>query len=218
MLTEVVGRIVRADGQTHAIQFSAARASIEQAQAAGKHPDKKWSAASTIDADASLPNGLGHFAGCQETSAIATEKLREAAQLHAGDQMIIEMQQKHSNPGHILGSFPLVLLQSAAQFRSAAGCQPSNRIARIIKQPEADRKAEQVTKLRNCVSQQYACTGRLTRSVSRCAETAERIRSLVATLLVSNSNGKRVVRVLPRGNWQDESGPQVQPKLPAFFG
>ncbi len=35
--------------------------------------------------------------------------------------------------------------------------------------------------------------------------------------LVSNSNGKRVVRVLPRGNWQDESGPQVQPKLPAFL-
>ncbi len=35
--------------------------------------------------------------------------------------------------------------------------------------------------------------------------------------MISNSNARRVVRILPRGNWQDESGPVVGPKLPGFL-
>jgi hypothetical protein len=40
----------------------------------------------------------------------------------------------------------------------------------------------------------------------------------VPTTLVSMSGPPRVVRVLPRGNWLDDSGEVVQPAVPAFLG
>ena len=37
-------------------------------------------------------------------------------------------------------------------------------------------------------------------------------------VLISNSAEPREVRLLPRGNWLDESGPVVEPAIPAFMG
>lgn len=37
-------------------------------------------------------------------------------------------------------------------------------------------------------------------------------------VLISNSAQPREVRLLPRGNWLDESGPVVEPAVPAFMG
>ncbi len=98
--------------------------SIEQAQAAGKHPDKKWSAASTIDADAkSAEWGWAILPDVKKPQQLQL-KLREAAQLHAGDQLIIEMQQKHSNPGHILGSFRWSSSSQPLSFEAPLGASP----------------------------------------------------------------------------------------------
>lgn len=35
--------------------------------------------------------------------------------------------------------------------------------------------------------------------------------------LMANSGAPRTIRILPRGNWLDESGPAVEPKTPAFM-
>jgi mono/diheme cytochrome c family protein len=43
------------------------------------------------------------------------------------------------------------------------------------------------------------------------------VRSGVATSLVSKAIEPRVMRVLPRGNWMDDSGPEVLPAVPAFL-
>ena len=36
-------------------------------------------------------------------------------------------------------------------------------------------------------------------------------------MLVSQSGNKRMVRILPRGNWLDESGEVVDPAIPEFL-
>lgn len=46
----------------------------------------------------------------------------------------------------------------------------------------------------------------------------EGLRKMVPTTLVSKATQPRVTRILPRGNWMDESGPIVQPAVPAFMG
>lgn len=43
------------------------------------------------------------------------------------------------------------------------------------------------------------------------------IRGGVLTSLVSKATTPRVMRVLPRGNWMDDSGPEVLPAVPAFL-
>ncbi|QVL34863.1 PSD1 domain-containing protein [Telmatocola sphagniphila] len=40
----------------------------------------------------------------------------------------------------------------------------------------------------------------------------------IPTTLVSISTSPRMTRILPRGNWQDDSGDPVQPDVPAFLG
>jgi hypothetical protein len=45
----------------------------------------------------------------------------------------------------------------------------------------------------------------------------EAIHRAVPTSLVSMSVPPRVIRVLPRGNWLDESGPEVTPDVPGFL-
>lgn len=43
------------------------------------------------------------------------------------------------------------------------------------------------------------------------------VRAGVMTSLVSKATEPRVMRVLPRGNWMDDSGPEVMPAVPAFL-
>ena len=38
------------------------------------------------------------------------------------------------------------------------------------------------------------------------------------SMLVSQSGNKRMVRILPRGNWLDQSGEVVDPAIPKFLG
>lgn len=217
VLTEVVARIERGDGQTQAIKFTAARASIEQSQAAGKHPDKKWSAASTIDADAkSAEWGWAILPDVKKPQQLQL-KLNEIAQLQAGDKLIIEMQQKHSNHGHLVGSFRWSHSSQSLSYDAPLGSSPLAELLAIIKLPEAERKTDQVAKLRTAFQNSTPALANLRDQLANAQKQLADYEASLPRCLISNSNGKRIVRILPRGNWQDESGPQVQPKLPAFL-
>ena len=37
-------------------------------------------------------------------------------------------------------------------------------------------------------------------------------------MLVSQTGNKRMVRILPRGNWLDQNGEVVEPAIPEFMG
>lgn len=45
----------------------------------------------------------------------------------------------------------------------------------------------------------------------------DQVQAAVATMLVSTAVEPRPVRILPRGNWMDDSGPLVEPAVPAFL-
>lgn len=217
VLTEVVARVVHADGQSQPVKFAAARASIEQAGAAEKHPDKKWSAASTIDGDSRTAEwGWAILPDVKKPQQLQL-KLAEIAQLKSGDKLVIEVQQKHSNGGHILGHFRLSQSSEPLSYEAPLGTAASAELLAIIQQPEAERKPDQAAKLRTAF---HNATPSLSDLRDRIAAAQKQLSDFEASLprcLISNSNGKRVVRILPRGNWQDESGPQVKAKLPAFL-
>jgi hypothetical protein len=46
----------------------------------------------------------------------------------------------------------------------------------------------------------------------------ETLRRSARLVMVTQSVTPRTMRVLPRGNWMDDSGPEVQPAIPAFLG
>lgn len=95
--------------------------------------------------------------------------------------------------------------------------QAAQKIADILK--VAERNPEQQKALqdyfRNTVTKQFA-TERENLAKAEGAR-AEFVASLPRCIVSSSTPNKRIVRVLPRGNWMDESGEIVKPTLPHYL-
>ncbi len=93
---------------------------------------------------------------------------------------------------------------------------PPKKIGEILAVPLAKRSAEQKKTL---AAHYRTFAPELASTRKELVDLKERIKRLekaFPTSLVSVRLGKpRTVRILPRGNWQDESGPEVQPTVPA---
>ena len=93
---------------------------------------------------------------------------------------------------------------------------PPKKIGEILAVPLAKRSAKQKKTL---AAHYRTFAPELASTRKELVDLKERIKRLekaFPTSLVSVRLGKpRTVRILPRGNWQDESGPEVQPTVPA---
>lgn len=54
--------------------------------------------------------------------------------------------------------------------------------------------------------------------VQKANKDIENHRKIFRSMLVSESGNSRTVRILPRGNWLDETGEEVKPAIPEFLG
>jgi hypothetical protein len=79
----------------------------------------------------------------------------------------------------------------------------------------AKRSAEQKTLLANHYRTIAPRLEPVRKQISALQRTRQEIEAKVPTSLVSTSVPPRVMRILPRGNWLDESGPIVTPDVPA---
>ena len=99
---------------------------------------------------------------------------------------------------------------------TADSAAPPKKIGEILAVPLAKRSAEQKKTL---AAHYRTFAPELAGARKELVDLKERIKRLekaFPTSLVSVRLGKpRTVRILPRGNWQDESGPEVQPTVPA---
>jgi len=57
----------------------------------------------------------------------------------------------------------------------------------------------------------------LKKQIADLTKQLEAMRKATRRVMVSEARGPRQVRLLPRGNWLDESGPVMQPSVPAFL-
>ena len=99
---------------------------------------------------------------------------------------------------------------------TADSAAPPKKIGEILAVPLAKRSDEQKKTL---AAHYRTFAPELAGARKELVDLKERIKRLekaFPTSLVSVRLGKpRTVRILPRGNWQDESGPEVQPTVPA---
>ncbi len=99
---------------------------------------------------------------------------------------------------------------------TADSAAPPKKIGEILAVPLAKRSDEQKKTL---AAHYRTFAPELAAARKELVDLKERIKRLekaFPTSLVSVRLGKpRTVRILPRGNWQDESGPEVQPTVPA---
>ncbi|MCA9181847.1 MAG: DUF1553 domain-containing protein, partial [Planctomycetales bacterium] len=210
--TEQAGRVVP-------VPLKNASADFEQTIAADTNPYKVWGAASAIDGDVKGKD-WGWAAAPQEGRSHqfvveAAEPLRQSDV--AGLTFRLE-QNMGILPNFNIGRFRIWI----------TAAPPPLEVDPILKLPDEVREALTTEPAERSVEQQ----DRLASYYRSIAPHLDPLRFEIATLekqraqvvaqhtrstLVTTSVPPREIRILPRGNWLDDSGPVVQPGVPGFL-
>lgn len=218
VLTEVVANVKHADGTNSDIKFSAARASIEQTFAGDGNPYKAWNAASTIDGDEK---------GAQWGWAVLPEvgkaqqlllTLAEPVSIDVGDVLQVELKQQHGNGSHTIGKFRLSATSTNDALQAPLGSAvPSKELVDLLNIPSDKRQPGQTEKLFALYKNVAPELAKLRADRDAARKAATDFEAAFPKCIVSISGNPRTVRILPRGNWMDESGPIMQPALPGYL-
>jgi hypothetical protein len=220
VLTEFVAKLVSKSGELKTIEISSAVASYEQTGASGGNPYGKWAIAGAIDRDAKGAKwgwAVMEKAGAPQSAIF----LLKPGNFDAADEakkpvkLIVELQQNHDNPAHTLGRFRLSATASANAADGLKNSVPA--LEPILATPTSKRTKEQSDQIiahYRTIAPQLAATRQELEKLQK--ERAD-LDKQIATTLVTEKVPPRMIRVLPRGNWMDDSGAEVQPGFPAVI-
>ncbi|AMV22703.1 PSD1 and planctomycete cytochrome C domain-containing protein [Planctomyces sp. SH-PL14] len=218
VVTEVTAVLRKADGQTAPLRFASAIASFEQMVAGDKHPDGRWSAASTIDGDARDPKAgwaVLPEVGKPQQLLLA---LAEPVDLAAAEPLVVEIRQQHGNGKHTLGKFRLSVTASADDLKMAPAPAPPREVVDLLKVPAEQRNADQTRQLFGHFKAASEELAPLRQRLDDARKAVTRFEESLPKCLISVSMpSPRTVRILPRGDWQNDSGEIVAPALPGFL-
>jgi hypothetical protein len=213
VLTSVAAKIVRPDQTTHVISFTSARADFEQAGSSSNSP--AWSAVSVIAGKAGEHLGWAILPQTNQAHQIVLG-LAAPLTLQPGDTLAVELDQ--NNPGHPLGHFRVGATTNAEALQGPLRFPPPNDIADILITPPDKREEKAKTNLFAYFKGVAAETAETRKRLDDARKAKDDFEEPIPKCLVSMTNAEpRTVRILARGNFLDETGPIVQPALPAYL-
>ena len=202
--------------QAQIVKLTNATATVEQVQGGDPHPDKKWSAASTIDLDAR---------GKQWGWAVLPDVGQEnelVVQIADGEtlseKVTIVIRQQHDNGTHLLGRFRLSQTGNPKAIANQIRTLPEN-IQSILDVAQSDRSKEQDNAISGyflSIVPAYETTRKKIAELK--SERATIVKQHTRATLVTVSVPPREVRVLARGDWMDKTGMVVTPSIPRVLG
>ena len=213
VLSEFVATVKPALGDDRPVAISTATASYEQTGAAGDNPYKKWAIAAAIDGDAKGKKwgwavmekvGQPHVAIFETASDLTLDN---------GDTLTIALQQNLDNPQHTIGLFRLSATTAPRPVKVTDAAPPNISAILAIAPPQ---RSEPQLKEVAAYFRTIAPSLQQTRSELAAVEKSRKdLDAKIPTTLVTASVAPRMVRILRRGNWMDESGEVVTPAFPA---
>ena len=213
VLTEVVVNRVSPQGGRQVVKIRSAAASQEQTSQGEKNPYGKWAIAATIDGDAKgkdwgwaiLPDaGKGNAA-----------EFTLAEKLPKGTVLEIILRQDHPNPQHTLGSYRLLAVDAAANRGDLVSTPPSAEIDSLARKEK--RTAEEDKKIEDHLLRATQAGNPAFKDLPEARAAREKLNGSLPTTLVTETVAPRMVRVLKRGNWMDETGEVVTPATPEIL-
>jgi Protein of unknown function (DUF1553)/Protein of unknown function (DUF1549)/Planctomycete cytochrome C len=174
-------------------------------------------AAATIDGiTGKADRGWAVLGGTGQDQAIYFELAEPLA--GAGEKTLVFTLRQEAGGNRTLNKFRLAATTAPGLVRAPAVKSPPKDVAEALQTPSAQRTVEQ----RNRVTGYFRLiTPTLAREFVRLSNLMEEranFENEIPRCLVSESMPQpRVVRILPRGNWQDESGETVEPGVPEFL-
>lgn len=215
VLSELKISKVDVDGTQKPLKLINAEATFEQSDG-GKNPYKGWKAAAAVDGDA---KGSTWGWAVMPQSAKANEIVVQLEQPLTLDQpidLVIQLEQNHTNPGHTIGRFRISATQGEGRLNRLRAL-PEN-IRSILGKPHEDRLEEEQSALESYYRTIAPELDDLRRRLAAAKQQREKIDLEHTRLtLITKRVEPREMRVLPRGNWMDKSGEVVQPGVPHFL-
>ena len=203
------------DAEKITVPLQNATATYEQTGAAGDNPYGKWAVEAAIDGDAKGKKwgwaimekaGQPNFA-VFETAADLT--------LGEGAKLRIVMAQNLDNPQHNVGCFRLSVATSPRPIKATdappAGLNAA--LAAAADQRTDTQQAELATFYRSIAPLLNPVRDELAALEKKRGE----LDASIPSSLITEAVAPRMVRVLPRGNWMDDSGEEVTPAFPAVL-
>jgi hypothetical protein len=216
VLTEVRAKIVRLDQTTNVLSFGSARADFEQVTSARTNVASAGSALSVIDgAESEVIAGWAIWPQTNQAHQLVLE-CTETVGLAAGETLIVELKQNH--PGHALGRFRISVTTNAEALQGSLFFPQKKDISDLLLIVEAERDDKQREKLFAHFKSVAPETETVRKQLAEARKAKEDFEAPISKCLVSVTNEKpRTVRVLPRGNFLDETGEVVAPALPGYL-
>lgn len=197
-----------ADAEGKPLKFANASASFEQ---------PGFAAAAAIDGKFEPNNGWATAGMSGADCAIRLELETPLAGPPEGAEPItltFTLQQLHGD-NHVLGKFRLWAITSAKPLPPVRAVLPPVEIVEIVKLEPAQRNDAQKATLANYFKANAPSLINQRAKLAATKQAANDFENSLPKCLISVSGNPRVVRILPRGNWLDESGEIVKPALPA---
>jgi len=214
VLSELTAKVRTVAGD-QSVSLQNATATYEQTGAAGGNPYGRWAVAAAIDADAK--GRTWGWAVMEQVGRSQTAVFETTADLTLSEGAVLSLvlDQNLDNPGHNIGCFRIFASTAARPLRASEAIPAE--IAVIVAVPSAQRSEQQSARLaawyRTIAPQLQAAREQLAAAEKERAG----IEAALPSTLITEAVAPRMVRVLPRGNWMDESGEVVTPALPAVF-
>ena len=195
-----------------AVPLQNATATYEQTGAAGDNPYGKWAVEAAIDGDAKGKKwGWAIMEKAGQPNFAAFETVADLT-LSEGEELKIVMAQTLDNPQHNLGCFRLSVATSPRPIK-ATDAPPANlnaALAMAADQRTDAQKAELATFYRSIAPLLNPVRAELAALEKKRSE----LDASIPSSLITEAVAPRMVRVLPRGNWMDDSGEEVTPAFP----
>jgi len=186
---------------------------IAIASAAADYEQENFPIANALDGKNNT--GWAVDAHIEAADHAAVFRLAAPLQTEAGGSLEVRMEFRSDFPGHQLDSFRIGVTDDDAIARTSWHTLPKV-VLTAIETDVATRTPEQSTQIAaHFLKITPLLDGERAQLASRRAE-LDALRAQMVTTLVTEARAEpREIRILPRGNWLDESGPIVDPATPA---
>lgn len=207
VLTSFAVSVVAADGTATPVPLANPSASFAQPGFPIEH---------AIDGAAGKQTGWGVYRKPGQVHEAFFETQTDQV-VPVGGSLVIELAHNSEHATHNLGHFRISTTNAARPVKPAAMQSLPEPVRTILAVSPSERSADQNNQLAAC----YRTIAPLLQPARDQLAAVQKQRSdlekSLPTMLATIARTPREIRVLPRGNWMDESGEIVQPAVPAFL-
>ena len=215
VLSEFIVKQVIGDTIEENVPLQNATATYEQIGAPGANPYGKWAVAAAIDGDAKGKTwgwAVMEQVGKPNTAVFETTKDIEGGE---GTTLTISLLQNLDNPNHTLGRFRLSATTNPRPVRADQAPPPN--IAALLAVDAEKRSDAQKNELANYFRSIAPALEPARKQLAELEKSRKDFDARIPVSLVTATVPARMVRILKRGNWMDESGEEVTPAFPAVI-